>query len=215
MQQCPLLREKPTSSSRAAKSTDDPLPSSRTSTMNSSMAKCQPLVGKTGRGRKGTANYIATAARAREWADKSTYDSVRALRPIKGTCRDWNALLASVGSFVGHSHRHLPRLVHADQRTRREVCLRRSVAGQEPGQSVPARDCCDTHHCGVDHCHSPKALASANAVANVGQLAARLCLRSGLDRAELIRRAEAIAATDPWPGYIARSQMMALFQEAN
>jgi hypothetical protein len=35
--------------------------------MNSSMAKCQPLVGKTGRGRKGTANYIATAARAREW----------------------------------------------------------------------------------------------------------------------------------------------------
>jgi len=35
-----------------------------------------------------------------------------------------------------------------------------------------------------------------------------------MDRAELIRRAEAIAATDPWPG-ITRSQMMALFQEAN
>jgi hypothetical protein len=129
---------------------------------------------------------------------------LRTLRPIKGACRDWNALLASVGSFVGHSHRYLPRLVHTAQRTRREICLRRSVAGRKPGQSVPARDCCDTHHCGVDHCHSPKALASANAAANVGQLAARLCFGSGMDRAELIRE-EAIAATDSWSGHIARS----------
>jgi len=36
-----------------------------------------------------------------------------------------------------------------------------------------------------------------------------------MDRAEVIRRAEAIAAEDPWPGFITRSQMMALFREAN
>ena len=36
-----------------------------------------------------------------------------------------------------------------------------------------------------------------------------------MDRAELIRRAEAVAAADPWPGFITRSQMMALFREAN
>jgi hypothetical protein len=36
-----------------------------------------------------------------------------------------------------------------------------------------------------------------------------------MDRTELIRRAEAVAAADPWPGFITRDQMMALLREAN